>query len=408
MASSADQRLGSYRFVIAGMLALLSASFGLSMFAVTQVMPLIIDDYSINRGSASLFTSVVPLVHIVLALPCSLLVGRVRPKNLITLACFFASTPLLSLFATNYYILLSLRMVYGMSLAVMFPATAPLLMQRFRPTELPLINGLFIASFSGGVAISSFTMVPVSEAIGWKTALSLFGGVTLVGGFFWHVVAKEQRSFNQVVHHLSIKSAWSLLRSRTTMLLASADAGPYALYTVSFAWLPTFYHEVHGVSLSKAGSLMGILSVAGVVSLVLASLLTLRVQQRRPFLIFPGVLAGFAGLGSFLLADTAGVYIAVIALGFVSWFYLPALLTIPMEMPEIDETQVAVIFGTLMSVGSIFTFLAPLVVGVSTDLLDTYIPGLALFSVLAWSLAIAGFLLPETGVMRQQRNVNSI
>ena len=148
---------------------------------------------------------------------------------------------------------------------------------------------------------------------------------------------------------------------------------------------------------------MGILSVAGVVSLVLASLLTLRVRQRRPFLIFPGLLAGFAGLGSFLLADTAGVYIALIVLGFVSWFYLPALLTMPMELPEIDETQVAVIFGMLMSVGSIFTFLAPLVVGVSTDLLDTYIPGLALFSVLAWSLAIAGFLLPETGAMRQNR-----
>ena len=142
------------------------------------------------------------------------------------------------------------------------------------------------------------------------------------------------------------------------------------------------------------------ISLTGVFTLLLASILTMRMHRRRPFLLLPGALAGFAGLGTILLAGTPGVYVAVIALGFVSWFYLPALLTIPMELPGTDETQAAVMLATLLSVGSIFTFAAPLVVGFSTDYLGTYTPGLALFAVLSWSLLIAGFLLPETGRKR--------
>ena len=187
------------------------------------------------------------------------------------------------------------------------------------------------------------------------------------------------------------------LRSRTTALLAAADAGPYALYTASLAWLPAFYHEVHGTTLEEGGALTGIISLTGVFTLVLASFLAMRAGRRRPFLVLPGALAGFAGLGSILLAGTPGVYVAVVALGFVSWFYLPALLTIPMELPGATETQAAVMLGTLLSVGSIFTFAAPLVVGISTDYLGTYIPGLALFAVLSWSLLVSGLLLPETG-----------
>ena len=114
-------------------------------------------------------------------------------------------------------------------------------------------------------------------------------------------------------------------------------------------------------------------------------------------LIVPGIILAFSGFGSFLLADTSFVLLAVVALGAAAWFYVPILLTIPMELPGADANSVAVTFGTMMSMGSIFTMISPLTVGVTTDLLGSYIPGLALFSVLAWSLMVAGALLPETG-----------
>ena len=395
--AAGDQQLSSYRFVIAGILALLSFSFGLSMFSVSPVTPLIMDEYRINRGTASLLVSLIPLVHIVLAIPGSMLVGRIRLKNLVVLASVLGSAPLLSLLAVNFPILLSLRVVYAIGMAVMFPAVGSLAMQWFRPRELPVFNGLFVAALSLGTALSSFTIAPISQAIGWKVGLSILGGVSLVGTVCWLVLGRAQQLSAQTEQHLSIKGALSVVRSRSTILIAAADAGPYALLAAAVAWLPTYYHEVHGMSLARAGSLMGLFSLAGTISLVSASLLVLRVRRRRPLLVIPGVVAGFAGFGSFLLADTVFVYVAVLALGFACWFYLPILLTIPMELPGADANRVALTFGALMSVGGIFSFVSPLTVGITTDLLGSYLPGLTLFSILSWSLAISGNLLPETG-----------
>ncbi len=399
--SRVDVQPRPYRFVIGAMFAVVTATVTMSMFAVSPVLPLIMDDYGINRGTAGLLTSVVPLMHVLVALPCSLLVGRLGPRTLVTLGALLASAPALSILASSFYILLLTRIVYGLSLALMMAAMAPLLMQRFRPSELSFMNGMFLASISLGVTISSFIAPRIATELGWQAALSLFGFASLAAALCWQLVMlREGKDAPVSAPRLPFRMFWEVLRSRTTVLLAAADAGPYALYTASLAWLPSFYHEVHGTTLEEGGALSGMISLTGVFTLLLASILTVRVHKRRPFLLLPGALAGFAGLGTILLAGTPGVYVAVIALGFVSWFYLPALLTIPMELPGTDETQAAVMLATLLSVGSIFTFAAPLVVGFSTDYLGTYTPGLALFAVLSWSLLVAGFLLPETGHRR--------
>ena len=55
------------------------------------------------------------------------------------------------------------------------------------------------------------------------------------------------------------------------------------------------------------------------------------------------------------------------------------------------------IFATLVTIGGVATFIAPLAVGAIADVSGSFLPGLALFATLAWSLGIVGFLLPETG-----------
>jgi len=168
------------------------------------------------------------------------------------------------------------------------------------------------------------------------------------------------------------------------------------LMTAAVAWLPTFYNEVRGMTLIEAGSMVGMMSVAGTLSLIASSILVLRVHKRRPFLIVPGIVAGFAGIGSILLYDNL-MMVSLIAMGFACWFYVPVLITIPIELHASNPERVPIIMGTLMSVGSFFSFISPITVGISADLLGSYLPGLVLFSILSWSLAIGGMLLPETG-----------
>ena len=404
-AAAGDQTLTGYRFVIAGLIALLGFSGGLSFFAIGPIVPLIIDEYGINYSTASLLISVVALVHVGFAIPASMLVGRVGLKKLIAFGSVASSVPLLSFMAADSLpFLLALRAVYGLGFVMVFPATGPLFMQWFRPKELPLVNGVFIAAASLGIATSTFIVAPLSEAIGWEVALSAFGGVSLLAAVSWLALGRGQRGVREIESRSVKERVWGVVRSRNTLLVVAADAGPFALLTVALAWLPTFYNEVHGISLAKAGALMGLLSLAGVVALVLASLLAMRVHQRRPFLIIPGILVGFAGFGAFLLADSVAVYLAVVALGFACWFYLPVLMTYPMELNPTDPNRVAVIFATFLTIGGIVNFIAPLTVGALVDVTGSFLPGFALFAILAWSLGIAGFLLPETGAPRAKRS----
>jgi cyanate permease len=372
------------------------------MFAVGPVTPLIIAEYSINRSTASLLVSLIPFTHMLLGLPSGVLVSKMGPSNGLLLAAVLASAPVLSFLSLDYSILIFLRVVYAIGICLMFPAVISLVNHWFPANELPTFNGLFVISFSLATAVSTFTVAPIADMLGWSIALSMMGIMPLLGAALWLVVG-YRKADNAQGESSSRKSSSrngidivGVVRDRNTMLIALADAGPYALMTAAVAWLPTFFNEVRGMTLIEAGSMMGIMSVAGTLSLIASSILVLRVRKRRPFLIVPGIVAGFAGIGSILLHDNL-MMVALIAMGFACWFYLPVLITIPMELHASNPERVPIIMGALMSVGSCFSFISPITVGMSADLLGSYLPGLVLFSILSWSLAICGMLLPETG-----------
>ena len=135
-AAAAGQTLTGYRFVIVGLLALLSFSAGLNLFAIGPITPLIIDHYGISHSAAGLLTSFVALVHAAFAIPASTLIGRVGLKKLIAVGSVAGSAPLLSFMAADSFaFLLALRGVYGLAFVVLAPAMAPVFMQWFRTRE---------------------------------------------------------------------------------------------------------------------------------------------------------------------------------------------------------------------------------------------------------------------------------
>ena len=142
---------------------------------------------------------------------------------------------------------------------------------------------------------------------------------------------------------------------------------------------------------------MGLLSVSGLVALIVASFLATKVHSRRPFLVIPGFLIGLAGLSVIFLAGSGAIYFAVVVLGFACWFYVPALVTIPMDLYASSPRTVSFILAALLGLGGIASFIAPPIVGALADHTGSYIPGLVLFAVLACSLGVAGLMLPESG-----------
>ena len=293
-----NHQVSTYRFVIAGLSLALNFSLGLSFLAVAPVLPLIRDDYDINRGTASLLIAAVIMVQAALGIPGGVLVGRIGVRRALMGGWLLASAPALSVLAGSFTTLLILRITYGIGFALLLPAMGPLMMQWFRPRELPLMNSMNLVAVTVGIAASTFSAAPLADVLGWRGVLSLFGGFALAGALAWMVLGRTREEVRGTIQSISVREVWSVIRSRTTLLLALADVGPFAQYVALTAWLPTYYHEELGMSLSKAGFVVGLLPLTGIFALLLVGLLGLHVKRRKPFLIVPGVLVGFAGMGS--------------------------------------------------------------------------------------------------------------
>ena len=391
-----------YRYVIGGLTLWAHFATGLSFQSVSPVLPLITDDYGINHTTAGVLVGIVMIIHGAFGIPGGIMVGRVGVWRIYTVSWFMMGALTLMALSPGFEGLMALRIIYGLGVAAMLPATGPLIMQWFRPREVPIITSLNIACVSLGIVVSVSTAAPLADLIGWETVLGLFGAVGLAGAFAWLVWGKAREEAWEAAAPLSPKEIWSVLKNKTIFLLGLADTACFSMYVALTGWLPTFYNEVRGMSLAEAGFLTSLLPFMGIFAVLLGGFLPLRIRPRRLFFIVPGVMAGVGGLGSFLIDNTAVTYFSVILMGLGAWLYVPSLLTLPIELPGMTPQKVALAWGWIMTASGVGTFIAPLVVGIMRDSTGSFTPGFLIFGLLAWFLFVAGFLLPGTGGRRTQ------
>ena len=384
-----------YRFVIGVLVIWAHFGGGLSFQSVSPILPLITDDFGISNTAAGLLVGVVLFVIGVFGLPGGVVVGRVGLWRVYTIGWFMMSAVALTAALPNFHLLLVLRTVHAFGLALILPATGPLLMQWFRGKELPVITSLGLASMSLGTAISLGTVVPLASAVGWELALSLFGAVALVGAIMWLFLGKAEEIVGHAASQVTRADIVSVIKNRTILLLGIADGACFAQYMALSGWLPTFYYEDRGMSLAQAGGIISLLPAMGIVSVLLGGLLTMVIPSKRLFFIVPGIMVGIGGLGTFLFDSTPVVFLSVGLVGLGSWLYLPVLLTLPMELPHMTPQRVAITWGWLMTAPGIAGFVAPLTVGAMSDSFGSFVPGFLLFAVISWFLMVAGFLLPR-------------
>lgn len=392
-----SEQISSYRYVIGGLIVLISFFIGLSFFAVSPLLPLIIADYDISRTSASLLVGLVVLVQAVLSIPSGILVARGNVKLIYGIGGLLASSTVLAFLAEDFGVLLGLRVLYGVGISLQFPAMGPLVMQWFPRRQRPLWNSMHMGAFSGGMAVSMFVAAPLAEGSGWRLALTFLSIAAVVGSLAWFVLGRSRDMPERVEARFSLREVRETLLSRTTLLVAGADAFAFALYTAVIAWLPTYYNEEMGLSLTHVGFITGTLPFAGLIAVFVGGALAVKFRRRKPLLVIPGVFIGLAAFGSFLPSHLGLIYPSVFVLGFMAWMYLPILLVLPMELPGATPRKVAMTWSMVGTLASFLAFVSPLSVGAIRDAFGTYTPAFALWAGLSYFFLAAVLLLPETG-----------
>ena len=385
---------GKYRLVMAILVLAGHLSVGLNIFAVSPLLTLAIDDYDINRATAGLLVAMPLLVAAAFGLPSGILIARIGLRRSFMIGWAAIALVSLSGFAPNFITLLLLRSAIGVGFAFLLTGTGPLLMQWFRPKEVTVMNALTTAFLSLGIALSVATATPLSEIIDWQMALTIFALPGIVGFVVWIVLGRATGGTPMNSEGISLREVGLVLRNRAVVLLLVADAGILVQYSAFAGWLPTFYNEDRGISLSQAGFITGMLPFVGVFAVLAGGAVALRVTSARTLFIGSGVLAVAGGLGAFLLPSPAWIYPAVVILGIGSWLYVPTLLTLPMQMAGMTPEKVAVVWGSLLTFSGFAMFVAPILVGVLRDVTGSFFPGLAICAAASWALLISGFLLP--------------
>ena len=389
-------RHSPYRWAIGALILLAHLGIGVNFFSVSPLLSLIIDHYRISSATGGLLLGLALLVAAGFGLPGGALIARLGAGRVFTLGGFMAAVLVLSAVAPNFPTLLLLRLGYGVGFAFVLTATGPLLMQWFPAREILVLTSLNTAVTSLGIALSMATAAPLAEHLGWQNTLGLFGAVPLVGAVAWALLGRAPaQTGDGQPSRVPILEIGSVLRRRSVLLLIAADSGILVQYTALTSWLPTFYAEARGLSLSQAGLMTGIMPLVGVGAVLLGGLLPYRTGGRRMYFLLPGVMAALGGPGSFLLTDMVGISAAVVLLGIGSWLYVPLLLALPMELEGMTPERVGIVWGAYITVGGVGMFLSPLIVGMLRDLSGGFLPGFLVCAVAAWALVVAALFMPR-------------
>lgn len=384
-----------YRLVIAPVILAAYFCAGLNVFVVSPVVPIIIEDLYLSRTRASLLVALPLLVSAAFGLPGSVVVMALGLRRSFVVGWASMGLLVLSIVAPGFWSLLFLRLVYGLGTALIFTAAGPLLMQWFKPKEVMIMNSLDMAVLSLAIALSVGVAAPLAGLVGWQAMLGVFGGVGLVGTLAWAVLGCSPGTEDPKAGALSVSEIPAVLRSVPIVLLLAADAGVLVQYTALASWLPSFYIDVRGMTLSQAGAVTGLLPSVGVLGVLLGGVLPLRINSPRSFLIAPGAMIVVGGLGSIGAGNVAVIYISLALVGLGSWLYVPTLLTMSMDIVGKVPGRVAVVWGSLITFSGIGMFISPIAVGFIRDTFGSFYPGFLLCSLGAWALLLAGIFMPQ-------------
>ena len=385
-----------YRYVVAGFTVLAYLAMGMALMAPSPLLPLIIDDYSINRTTASLLITLTLLMVAGMGIPGGVIIGRMGIRRAYAVSWLLMALPVLSPLALNFPALLALRVVAGAGFVVAAIAAGPLLMQWFRLRETLIVNGLNMAALNLGMALALFTAAPLADALGWRETLGVFSILSLLGTVAWIPLSRPVKKGGPSAPVVSLRAICSAISDRTVLLVIAVETGALTQYSALTSWLPTFLNEARGLSLNQAGFVTGLLPFVGIFALVLAGFVSYRTGPSRNFIIVSGLLVVLSAPGAFLFGNVAGIYLSIIILGLGSHLYNPITLSLPMGLPGMTPERLAIVWGSIFSVSSFGMFLSPIIVGMLRDVSGSFMPGFIVAAAAAWAVLIAGILLPRS------------
>ena len=322
-----------------------------------------------------------------LGVPVARLADNWSRRNVlaISMVIWSATTALCGL-AANFWQMALFRVGVGIGEAGGTPPSHSLIASYFPEQERSTAMGIFGTGSQIGILIGMLGGAVIAEHMGWRWAFFIFGIPGVLIGVLVAALIKEPAKPAPPKSARMLADLTSLWRIPSFAHIAFATAltalAGYGMGT----WFPSFLIRVHGLSLTEAGLILGLVgSVGALIGAVAGGVICdrLAASDRRWQLRLPAIGAGLSVifLGAFLLYPeshqfkVAGIRVPVaVAFQFlgavVSSFWIgPTYAAVQTLTPEHLRSQASSLLLLLLNL--IGLGLGPLFVGMMSDQLDS-------------------------------------
>ncbi|QZA06487.1 MFS transporter [Mycolicibacter heraklionensis] len=234
----------------------------------------------------------------------------------------------------------------------------PVIIRGSFPAQVGLMTGVYTAALQGGGALGSAVTPVLDDALGgWRSALGAWSALALLALAAWVIGA---RGFDRPGAAAPVATAKgrSLLRSRLAWTVTLFFGTQSFLAYVVMGWLPEVLID-NGTSETRAGLLLGLISLIAVPISLIVSPLAARRDSQSGWIVGLGVL-GIAGVLGLLIAPAAAPLLWSVLVGLGMSVFSLALTVIALRARDAQDTAslsgMAQGFGYLLAGAGPFLF----------------------------------------------------
>ncbi|WP_223462046.1 MFS transporter [Pseudomonas sp. GL-RE-19] len=352
---------------------------------IAPVLPLIQSDFGLSNSAVGLLTSL-PLLAFAAFSPISASVARkFGLERTLFGALVVISLGILLRSAASTWALYAGTMLIGTGIAL-GNVLLPGLIKRDFSTKVASMIGAYSITMGAAGAVGSAVIIPLTQAWGWHSALSLLVAAPLFALVLWLPQLKKHGRVKLSAPKKSAAVAvWQSPLAWQVTLFMGLNAMPFY---VAVGWLPTILMD-HGISATQAGTVHGTLQLTTAIpGLMLAATLR-RLKDQKLAAVTVSLLVALSLIGLIYAPDLAMLWAALLGFGSGASMML-GLTFIGLRTKNAGDT--VALSGMAQCVGYLMAATGPLLLGKLHDWTGGWTAPLLITSAIAVAGAFTGMM----------------